>query len=95
MEQIFAGTQAAIDEEAATEFTLTGPTTIVAGKLSPPAGGVEESITTYIKTLSGDFEVLQPPIVLSYKKNADVINGSGSFKFVKTATQNAVDLGYE
>lgn len=93
--EIFTGTTGEIGLAAAAEVPLSGPTTLTSGKLGPPVNGVDESITTYIKTLSGDFEILQPAIVLSHLKNSDVINGSGTFKFVKTATQNSVDLGYE
>jgi hypothetical protein len=93
--EIIAGTTAAIGLDDADEIAISGPVTLVAGKMSAPSGGVEESIVTYIKTLTGDYETVQPPIVLSYLKNTDMICATGTFKFVKTATKELSNLGYE
>lgn len=87
---IISARKTAITLGDAPETELSGPVTIVAGKLGP-----DESIVTYIKTLDGDFETIQPPIVLSNLKNTDVIYGSGTFKFVKSVSVRDASLGYE
>ena len=78
-----------------TDITLSGPVTIVAGEFSTPTLTNDESIVVWIKKLSGAYIRVKPDIVLSNKRNTAILDATGDYRFIKSATANAVDLGYE
>ena len=84
-----------VEAAVVSDVALSGPTTLVAGGFSEPTLLNDEAIVVSIKRLSGAYEKLSPPVVLSKSRNTAVLDATGTYSFAKSTTAGLADLGWE